>query len=152
RAWRTAPHPELAQVYGAIHAGEPALGRVKCVERLAAQNPGARESHLFLAEAALDAQLWGEARRHLEQALRTTSIPPVAKPASSNPLSPSSVGGGEVGGLAGLTPRVCLLMARLEEAEHGAGGGMREWLDRAVNAMPDPRYVCASCGGESLEW
>jgi uncharacterized membrane-anchored protein len=43
-------------------------------------------------------------------------------------------------------------MARLEEAEHGSVGGMREWLDRAVGAMPDPRYVCASCGGESLEW
>jgi HemY protein len=43
-------------------------------------------------------------------------------------------------------------MARLQEAEHGAGGDMRGWLDRAVTAMPDPRYVCTSCGGESLEW
>jgi HemY protein len=152
RAWRTAPHPELAQVYGAIHAGEPPLARVKCVERLAAQNPSARESHLALAEATLDAQLWGEARRHLDRALTTAPMPPVAKPASSNPLSPSSAGEGEAGGLAGPTPRLCLLMARLEEAEHCAGAGMREWLDRAVNAMPDPRYVCASCGGESLEW
>jgi HemY protein len=44
------------------------------------------------------------------------------------------------------------MMARLEEAEHGAGLGSREWLDRAVTAMPDPRYICATCGGESLEW
>ena len=29
---------------------------------------------------------------------------------------------------------------------------MRGWLDRAVGAKPDPRYVCAACGGESLEW
>jgi HemY protein len=43
-------------------------------------------------------------------------------------------------------------MARLEELEHGVGTESREWLDRAVNATPDPRYVCASCGGESLEW
>jgi HemY protein len=43
-------------------------------------------------------------------------------------------------------------MARLEEAENGSVGGIRAWLDRAVGAMPDPRYVCASCGGESLEW
>jgi HemY protein len=44
------------------------------------------------------------------------------------------------------------MMARLEEAEHGVGREVREWLDRAVTAMPDPRYVCATCGGESLEW
>jgi HemY protein len=152
RAWRTAPHPELAQAYGAIHAGEPPLARVKRVEWLAAQNPGARESHLALAEAALDAQLWGEARRHLDRALTAAAALPIAKPASSNPLSSASAGEGEKRGLAGPTPRLCLLMARLEEAEHGAGSGMREWLDRAVNAMPDPRYVCTSCGGESLEW
>ena len=43
-------------------------------------------------------------------------------------------------------------VARLEEAEHGIGKNSREWLDRAVTAMSDPRYVCATCGGESLEW
>jgi HemY protein len=123
RAWRTAAHPELAQVYGAIHEGEPPLARVKSFERLAAQNPKARESHVALAEAALEAQLWGEARRHLEAATA-----------------------------AGPTARLCLLTARLEEAEHGDLGAMRAWLDRAVGAMPDPRYICASCSGESLEW
>jgi HemY protein len=123
RAWRTAPHPELAQVYGSIHEGEAPLARFKSFERLAAQNPAARESHLGIAEAALDAQLWGEARRHLEAA--SEGAP---------------------------TTRLCLLMARLEEAEHGEPGAGRAWLDRAVNALPDPRYLCANCGGESLEW
>ncbi len=124
RAWRTAAHPELAQVYTAIYEGEPPLARVKSFERLAAQNPAARESHVALAEAALEAQLWGEARRHLEAAAIA------AEP----------------------TPRLCLLAARLEEAEHGDIGAMRAWLDRAVGATSDPRCVCASCGGESLEW
>jgi HemY protein len=123
RAWRTAPHPDLARVYGTIHDGEPPLTRVKSFERLAAQNPMAAESNLALAEAALDAKLWGEARRHLKDALAT-----------------------------GATPRLCLLMARLEEAEHGEVGPVRAWLDRAVSAMPDPRYVCASCGRHSLDW
>jgi HemY protein len=153
RAWRTAPHPELVLVYGAIHAGESPLARVKSTERLAVQNPGARESYLALAEAALDAQLWGEARRHLERALAATAPPPMtAKAANSTRFSQSPTGDGADGGLAGPTPRFCLLMARLEEAEHGVSGGMREWLDRAVNAMPDPRYVCTGCGGESFEW
>jgi HemY protein len=123
RAWRTSPHPDLARVYGAIHDGEPPLTRVKSFERLAAQNPSACESYLALAEAALDAELWGEARRYLKDALAS-----------------------------GATPRLCRLMARLEEAEHSELGPVREWLDRAVGATPDPRYVCASCGRESLDW
>jgi HemY protein len=149
RAWRTAPHAELAQVYGNVHVGEAPLERYKRFERLAGQNPEARESHLTLATAALDAQLWGEARRHLKQAL-AASAPPLAKGENSAPALPG--GAGRDAALAGPTPRLCLLMARLEEAEHGPGEAMRGWLNRAVNAMPDPRYICTGCGGEALEW
>jgi HemY protein len=151
-AWRTTPHPDLARLYGVIHDGEPPLAKVKCFERLAAQNPEARETHLALAEAALGAQLWGEARRHLDRALGAPAPPFIARLASSVPSSRVASEPVEDTGLAGPTPRLCLMMARLEEAEHAAGPGTREWLDRAVTAMPDPRYLCASCGGESLEW
>jgi HemY protein len=150
RAWRTIPHPDLSQVYSAIHNGTPPLDRLKSFERLAAQNPDARETHLTLAEAALDAQLWGEARRHLEQALSAPAPPVIARLPNPAPFSASEPD--EDIRLAAPTPRLCLMMARLEEAEHGVGPGSREWLDRAVTAMPDPRYVCATCGGESLEW
>jgi HemY protein len=151
RAWRTIPHPDLAQVYGAIHEGAPPLDRLKRFERLAAQNSDARETGLAVAEAALEAQLWGEARRHLDRALSAPAPPLIArlpKPASFS-VTPTP---DENPSLAGPTPRLCLMMARLEEAEHGIGPGSREWLDRAVTAMPDPRYICATCGGESLEW
>jgi HemY protein len=131
RAWRTAPNPALAQVYDEIHRESPPLARLKRFERLAGENPEARESHLALAAAALAAQLWGEARRRLEQAQR--------------PAAASSAA-------AGCTARLCLMMARLEEAEHQDFAKVREWLDRAVAAPPDPRYICANCGGESLEW
>jgi HemY protein len=47
-------------------------------------------------------------------------------------------------------PTVLFVLARMLAA--GAEGRMREWLDRAVTAVPDPRYVCADCGAESLEW
>jgi HemY protein len=151
RAWRMIPHPDLAQVYGAIHDGAPPLDRLKRFERLVAQNPDARETHLAVAEAALDAQLWGEARRHLDRALSAPAPPFIAR--LPNPASFSvTPAPGEKSSLAGPTPRLCLMMARLEEAEYGIGPGSREWLDRAVTAMPDPRYVCATCGGESLEW
>jgi HemY protein len=95
------------------------------MERLAAQNPADRESHLALAEAALMAGLPGEARRRLDMA---RAAPP------------------------GATPRLCLLLARLEEAEGGTPARQREWLDRAAAAPPDPRYVCENCRGESLDW
>jgi HemY protein len=153
RAWRTAPHPELAQIYGMIHTGETPLARVKSFERLAAQNPSARESHVALAEAALGAQLWGEARRHLEQALKAPT-PPAMMVMSANSALFSSPPESAIrdGDHAGPTPRLCLLMARLEEEEHGPGDAMRSWLDRAVTAMPDPRHICTACGGESLQW
>ena len=150
-AWRTIPHPDLAQVYAAIHDGEAPLDRLKSFERLAAQNPDARETHLALAEAALDAQLWGEARRHLEQALSAPAPPVIARLPNPAPF-PVMPDPDEDTSLAGPTPRLCLMMARLEETEHGVGPESREWLDRAVAAMPDPRNVCATCGGESLEW
>jgi HemY protein len=151
RAWRTTPHPDLAQIYGAIHDGAPPLDRLKSFERLAAQNPDARETHLAVAEAALDAQLWGEARRHLEQALNAPAPPFIARLPNPAPFAVPPAAD-EDASLASPTPRLCLMMARLEEAEHGIGPGSREWLDRAVTTMPDPRYVCATCGGESLEW
>jgi uncharacterized membrane-anchored protein len=52
----------------------------------------------------------------------------------------------------GPSVQLCLLMARLEETEHGDLAATREWLDRAARAVPDPRYVCKNCGGESLDW
>ncbi len=133
RAWHTAPDPALARLYAEIGGDEAPLARVKRFERLASQNPDACESHAALAEAALAAQLWGEARRHLEQTLAV----PIQNAASAGPEP---------------TSRACLLMARLEEAEHQDFTRVREWLDRAASAAPDPRYVCSNCRGENLEW
>jgi len=124
RAWRTAPHPDLARLYLEIDPEAPPLARAATVQRLAAQNPEARESHLAVAEAALKAQLWGEARRHL--AFATAAAPP--------------------------SRQLCRLMARLEESEAGNMPAARDWLDRAIGAPPDPAYVCRQCGGESPEW
>jgi HemY protein len=151
-AWRTAPHPELARLYGAIYEGEEPLARVKRFERLAAQNPDARESYVSLAEAALEAQLWGEARRYLECAAAASGPPVLIRPATSTSPFAAPIEGSSCPGPAGLTPRLCALMARVEEGAQSAAGAMREWLDRAVAAMPDPRYLCVSCGSESLEW
>jgi HemY protein len=126
RAWRDAPHPELAAIWGELGGARPALELVTWFGKLAAQNPAAVESAVAVAEAALAAQLWGEARRHLGQAIAEQADGP--------------------------SRRLCLLMARLEESEHPHENRAREWLDRALDAPSDRAYVCARCGAESDGW
>lgn len=137
-AWRVAPHPALATAYDEIHAGQPPLARVKLFERLKALQPTHVESALALAGAALKAQLWGEARRHLAGA--------AASPGKS---------GGKNGEFASpaINPRVCKLMADLEVAEHGDHPAARGWLAKAAAAPHlDAVYQCRTCGAESAEW
>ncbi len=126
RAWRGAPHPDLARLYLDSHPEAGPLARAAAAQRLAANNPEAEESRLAVAEAALAARLWGEARRHLELAAAATADGP--------------------------SRRLCRSMARLEESERGDMAAARLWLDRAVAAPPDARYICASCGGDGLDW
>ena len=134
--WRAQPHPGLAQAWGALFAEETPLARVKHVQRLAANNPGHVESRIVQAEAALEARLWGEARRHLESLGGT----PAPRPAGGNSAPPP-------------TPRVCRLMAELEEAERADHAASRAWLARAASpAALDPSWVCGACGTESAQW
>ncbi len=125
-AWRLSPHPDLARSYGALYAGESDLARVKRFERLAEINPGHAESELALGRAALKARLWGEARRHLQAAGADGDATP---------------------------PRLCRLMAEIEEAQNGDLAASRVWLERAANSTsPDPAYACNACGGLSPSW
>ncbi len=122
-AWSHAPHPDLAQAYFDARGANDGLERVKKAERLARSNPDHRESHLTVAEAALEARLWGEARKHLTAA------------AGDEPSA-----------------RICRLMAELEESEHGNSAAAREWLVRASMADPDPAWICGDCGNTVAEW
>ncbi len=123
RAWALTPHPGLAEAYLAAKADAGPLDQIKRLGRLVSANANHPESHMALAEASLTANLWGEARRHLEAAAGT---------------APSA--------------RVCRLMARLEEAEHGDAEAARQWLERAATAPADPAWVCESCGALADAW
>jgi len=128
RAWPRAPHPDLARVYLDARPTDDPVERLKRLGKLVAGQPDHRESHLVLARAALAAQLWGEARRHLK--------------AAAGP-----------GGLDGAPGEpVCRLMAELEEAEHGDGAAARAWLTRAAEAPKGPAWVCGSCGALAPRW
>ena len=123
-AWGRTPHPDLARLYGDMDkAGGDSLKRVKRFERLLSFNPGHRESHIVLAEAALAAELWGEARNHLEKA------------AGEDP-----------------TARICRMMADLEERSGENPDAVRTWLLRASDAPPDAAWICADCGAAWGDW
>ena len=123
RGWAVAPHPDLAALYVEASGETEALKRIGVVRRLAAQNPSDIESHLALAQASLDAGLWGEARRHLDAA------------AGTNPST-----------------RVCRLMAEVEERAQSGPEKVREWLARATGAPADRAWRCSSCGAHHDSW
>lgn len=102
RAWRIQPDPELAELYWDARQSIDALAKVKAAQRLATFNPDHPESRIAVAVAALEARLWGEARTNLELIAGENA-----------------------------SPRVCRLMAELEEAEHGDLSRARVWLMRA---------------------
>lgn len=68
-AWKTAPHPVLAEAW--FVPGATPLERAQDAQALVAVNPAHVESELVLAQTALDAGLPAEAKRHAGAALAT---------------------------------------------------------------------------------
>jgi HemY protein len=123
RTWTLAPHPDLAQLYLKASGESDALKRVGLVRRLVEHKIDDVESHVAIAQAALDAGLWGEARHHLELA------------------------GGEHP-----TARICRMMADVEERSGGNSGKVHEWLARAADAPADRAWRCTACGAHHETW
>jgi len=125
-AWATAPHPDLAEPY-LTDEPDPLL-QVKAVEQLIRRNPDAAESRLLLARTALSAGLTGRARGVLD----------------------ALVSSGDA------DRRAYLLLAELEEAEHGESAEARaaqsRWLRGAASARPEPRWRCGHCGTDHASW
>ncbi|WP_333823986.1 heme biosynthesis protein HemY [Pinisolibacter sp.] len=110
--WKLDPHPEIAETYAHLRAGDSAkdrLTRIRDLIKVRAHHP---ECALALARAEIDAHEFDAARKTLEPFL-------VQAPSK----------------------RVCLLMAELEQNEHGGAGATRAWLARAVSAPRDKAWV-----------
>lgn len=112
KTWKAAPHPDLADIYAHLRAGDTTQDRFKRVKALARKKPGHVESRVAVARAAIEASEWASAREAL--------APLVARDPSR---------------------RVCVMMAQIEDGEHGDRGRVREWLARAVRAPRDPAWV-----------
>ena len=119
--WKLSPHPEIAEAYATVRTGDSVKDRLKRAKRLAGLKANHAEGNLAIAIAAIDAREWDEARTALEPVL--TSKP---------------------------TERACLLMADIEEGQHGDRGRMRDWLSRAVRAQADEAWTAD--GHVSEEW
>jgi len=110
-AWTINPHPDIAESYANLRLGDSARERLARVQKLASKVPGQLEGALALAHAALDAREFATARAALGPYL---SAP---------------------------TRRVAVLMAEVEEIEHGDEGRVREWMTRAMRGSGDPVWT-----------
>jgi HemY protein len=111
-AWREQPHPDLAGVYIHLRHGDSAADRLAKAEALMKLKPTDAESAFVVADAAIEARDFARARAVLSPLL--AAVP---------------------------TVRSCLLMARIEDAEHGSSGRAREWLTRSTRAPRDNAWV-----------
>ncbi len=112
RTWKLSPHPDLALVYAYAKPGESPRDRLKRVKQLASLTPGDVEGPIAVANAAIEAHDWQEARAALQPYLDDR---------------PSA--------------RICTLMARIEAGEFGDRGREREWLARALRAPRDRAWI-----------
>ncbi|MCW5699541.1 MAG: tetratricopeptide repeat protein [Rhodospirillales bacterium] len=110
-AWQRNPSTVFSDLYRKARQADDDVKWLAAAKRLASRKPQDLESRLLVATAALDAKKWKDARAQLE---------PVA-----GDDAPS---------------RVCRLMARLEEGEHGDLARAREWLIRA-SAGDEPQAL-----------
>jgi HemY protein len=111
RTWKLSPHPDLAVAYAFAQPGLSPRDRLKRVKYLGGLTPNDVEGAIAVAQAAIEAQEWQEARDALEPYLENR---------------PSA--------------RVCMLMARIEGGE-GDKGREREWLARAVRGPRDRAWI-----------
>lgn len=123
RTWKVAAHPSLALLLKKLYMDETPARRLKRIESLAATNPNDIESQIAVAEAALDDAQFDKARNHLKIALSKQE-----------------------------TPRICKLMARLEETQHKSKEKADEWLERAVKANIGPSWTCENCKSITEKW
>lgn len=110
--WKIEPHPELAEAYVNVRTGDSAHDKLKRASRLAKLRANHPEGSLAVCQAAIDALEWETARKAIEPVLTSH-----------------------------LSERACMLMADIEEGQHGDKGRMRDWLARAVRAPANPAWT-----------
>lgn len=114
RAWAQGPHPDLAAAYLDMRPGDSNADRHARAKNLARRAPEHPESRMMLATTALAMRDFAAARAAMAPLIANGQRP---------------------------TARACLLMAEIEEKEHGETGLAREWLARSGRARRDPAWI-----------
>lgn len=124
KVWSKAPHIQFIQIiFWALRHGKP-IEAFKFIEKMVRHDKESPLALLARSEAALRADLWGEARRALllldERHLATQSV--------------------------------YQMLARLERRELRDERAAAAWLGKAVSANPDPVWLCQTCGASHETW
>ncbi len=124
RAWERKPNGQLVPLVLWAAGAQKPMDAVKVVERLTRHTRETVESRRAMAEVALKADLWGEARRHLM----------------------ALVGQGRA------TAQTYQTLARLEQKEKNDEKAAAAWLAKAISAPAEARWQCAACGEIHETW
>ena len=122
KAWKLAPHPELAQAFAEIEPGESPTERARRFEKLLAMNEG-DEARMTRAELLIAAEDFPAARRAIGSLHETAP-----------------------------TQRVMTIMAAIERGEGSDDAVVRGWLARALTAPRGPQWVCENCQHIHAQW
>ncbi|CAA7622358.1 heme biosynthesis HemY N-terminal domain-containing protein [Magnetospirillum sp. UT-4] len=124
RSWRVLPNRVLPRICASLWPDETPEQRLARCEAMAESHPHQPDAHLVVGEAAVLAQKWGVARRHLMAVLK-----------------------------AGPDGQAARLMAEVEDREPGGSARAAEvWRQREHGAPAAPTWVCGQCGASHGRW
>lgn len=124
KTWKKEPHQQLVPLYRWAYHKEKAINFYKKLIRLTRHNKEDSVSQMALAEGALKADLWGEARRYLMNLVHTDKA----------------------------TQATYKLLARLEKRETHNANAVSEWTAKVVQAPADASWQCSSCSSTHPYW
>lgn len=124
KAWKREPSSQFIPLYRwALHKEKP-ITFYKKLKRLTKHNPDHTASLMALAEGALKADLWGEARRFLLALHHSDRA----------------------------TQATYKLLKRLELRETHSDVAAAKWTEKAVQAPADQSWHCCNCGSTHDFW
>lgn len=123
-AFKQYPHRILGILWDSVFHEMEAIDRYRAMEKLVSTQENHPESQFCLASSAMRAQLWGQAKGHLDNLLSH-----------------------------GYTRTACNLMAELMELQHPAQFDLaREWWHRAAQTPSDYEWQCNECYHSFDKW
>lgn len=123
-SWREQPSFEVYRAFTKLFVRENSLSVYKHTLKLCENNPTAKLNSLVIADAAINAKLWSEAKKELTAYL------------AKYPLNID----------------VAIKMAQIEfDLNHNIHEAQR-WIDKMSNLPPNANYVCTCCGHKTTDW